>query len=655
MGLESRRRLLLISAITAIALSLISAQSWDTYVFIQSALDFIHGIDPYHTAVSGSAKTLIQGMGPMWYVYPPLPIILWSLTLLPLVLLSLPISPIYYFAIKLPQIISTFVLSRWAPEDKRWFVLLGPLTIAVTYIHGMFDAMVALLLFLTYIYVKRDEGISGFIYGFALMTKQHAVLAAPPLLGYLLKKRGFKAVLKFLTMALLSSILVVSIYVFAGGSLNDMIKIVLGFHFKRPPNALVLGGFGLLSVYTDALSWNSGGTFVGIALGNASRFYSYIDVIVIPSLLIYLLIFVFVKEPLLGIISSYLTFILLGHVGAVQHLLVPILLLTFVKERRLFKLALTLSLVMSLQHILAFWIDVPMLISPSITAQFGVGLTTVARILDTLFWPWHLILRGIGVVLLLISIPIQFLLLSETLSRSIGTRRVVSLLLIVILYTVEIAILFKMGTLISYVKFPQISASKEIALYPWVNLDYPGLRMGDYAHASKAPYGYYTIVNPIAHELIKPNTTVLLVARLHSFVNYAYIDILNTIRERGDKFVWLIVLPNNTEDYIEGVASIPNISYLDLLMNYIKANTPIRGIFKLGGVIGIINQTVLHWPPLDYPGYLRCKSGKPLVLVYGELTVSVKRLVERYGFCVKAWKGSFNDFWFSNPWSNPEN
>ncbi len=641
----SNRRTVALAIVIAIALSILSAQSWDTYVFIQSAIDFIHGIDPYTTARSGAAKTLIQGMGPMWYVYPPLPILLWSLLILPLTLLSLPLSPLYYLAIKLPQILSTFLLSKWN-EERKWYILLGPLTLAVTYIHGMFDAVAALLLFLTYMYLKKDTGISGFIYGFALMTKQHTILALPAISGYLIKNKGFKELLKFLVMTSLSSILVISIFYAVGGSLDGMMKIVLGFHFKRPPNALVLGGFGLLSVYTDTLSWSTGGTFVGLALGNASKFYRYIDVVVIPSIIIYILIFFFVKDPLLGIIASYLTFILLGHVGAVQHLLVPALLLAFVEDKKIFKLTLCLTSLLAIQHILAFWIDVPMLFSPAVTIHFGMGLTTLARIFDTLFWPWHLILRVVGAALIITSLPLQFLLLSETLSKGLHLNKRPLLLLIIFLYIIELGILVKMGTLIHYVKPPSIRGGIEYALYPWVNLDYPGLRMGDYVSASKAPFGYYTLVNPIAKKLIMSNSTILLVARLHAFVNYAYIDVLNIIRERGDKFAWLVVLPKSSSDYIEGKASIPSVSYLDLLMKYIRMNTPVKGWFKLGGVVGLINQTLLHWPSLNYPGYVTC-NGKPALFVYGNLTEKVLKVMEKYGFCVKVWRGKFIDYWFS--------
>ena len=646
MVVENDRRLLVLALIVAISLALLSAQSWDAYVFIQSAIDFIRGIDPYKVAMSGEPKTLIQGMGPMWYVYPPLPILLWSLLVFPLTLVSLPISPIYYLAVKLPQIVSTFILSKWSGK-RKWYILLGPLTLAVTYIHGMFDALVALLIFLTYVYLERDSGLSGFIYGFALMTKQHAILALPPISGYLIKNKGVKEFIKFITMSALASLLVISVFYAVGGSLNDMVKIVLGFHFKRPPNALVLGGFGLLSVYTDALSWSTGGTFVGLALGNASKFYNYIDVIIIPSIVVYILIFLFVKDPLLGIISSYLTFILLGHVGAVQHLLVPALLLAFVEDKRIFKLTLYLTTLLAIQHVAAFWVDAPMLVSPAVSINFGFSLTTLARTLDVLFWPWHIILRVIGTVLLLASLPLQFALLSETLSKSLGKDKRLLLALMLFLYAIELAILVKMGTLIHYTKLPSIRGGTEYALYPWVNLDYPGLRMGDYINAFKAPYGYFTLVNPVAERLIKANSTVLLVARLHAFVNYAYIDILNTIREKGDKFAWLIVLPNSTRDYITGKASIPSLSYLDLLLNYVKANTPVKGWFKLGGIIGLINQTLLHWPPLSYPGYVTC-DGRPALFIYGKASATIIKTVERYGFCVKAWKGPFVDYWFYN-------
>jgi hypothetical protein len=151
---------------------------------------------------------------PAEYEYPPV----WMLILrivgsgYQLGWYSSELSPVFRFLVKFPIIVSDMLVSlviflqikRWTSDEVSalvpaiiWFF--NPFVIYVSSIQGMFDSICVLFLLLTVYSLEEDSYVKGGLwFGLALLTKQYAYLAVPPLFAVFLKRRVFRKASHFL-------------------------------------------------------------------------------------------------------------------------------------------------------------------------------------------------------------------------------------------------------------------------------------------------------------------------------------------------------------------------------------------------------------------------------------------------------------------------
>ena len=114
-----------------------------------------------YTLIAGPSLVMIDGH------YPSLPILVYPWTPVLLVFLKIPI-----FA---ADIAVVYLLARF-DKRKAQIYALCPYVIFVSAIWGMFDAMVALFLLLSYLTFEKNYFVSGVTYGLSLMKLYTAVL-----------------------------------------------------------------------------------------------------------------------------------------------------------------------------------------------------------------------------------------------------------------------------------------------------------------------------------------------------------------------------------------------------------------------------------------------------------------------------------------------
>lgn len=140
------------------------------------------------------------------WVYPP--VWLWITTGTYLASSSPPtyFTPLFLLLMKAPLIIAdvivAYVLYTLLGGKKGRFAagfwLLNPMSIFITSIFGQFDPLVPAFLALSVLGLTRSKiSAGGILYGTAVMTKQHAIFAAPILAACVYRKNGRNCALKF--------------------------------------------------------------------------------------------------------------------------------------------------------------------------------------------------------------------------------------------------------------------------------------------------------------------------------------------------------------------------------------------------------------------------------------------------------------------------
>ncbi len=639
-----------IALFSLLLLALVSGQSWDNYVFIESARMLIHGKDPY--AYANSVKAYAIGLGPMWVTYPPLPLILWSLSLLPLVLLKVPLSAFYVLFVKLPSIMAvalSALIIRKMGYDWKW-VVFNPIVVTSIFIHGMFDSIVAFLLLLTLYLIEENKlNLSALAYGLALSTKQHSVLALFPIALYLYRKsKSIKEVVAFVLISLTTFGMIVLTYSIRFGlkDLPALINSIFLFHSHRPPNSLGFGGFAVLNFYSDALSNFSGNTAVALSMGSTVNLYKIVDrasLLFIPA---YIILNLVMTNPFEGILLSYIVYILLSYVGAIQHLVIPAIFASVILskselKKRTIRLLLLSFTLYSIQHILSFWDLFPMVLNPLFLKSYGLWLGKLSRIADHYVPSWDIVLRAIGVssliVALLSLISFVIIYMKDKGKPKIGY-------LIVAFYILEILILVALAQTLRpnsgslQVSDGIIKSDKWCLVVPWENMEYPGYKFGDFLSKYAIPiYGYYSFIKPLAEkfvEKIKGRCNIAILARLDLFRSYEYVDLLSAIVSNRVEYAWVISINN----YVAGTGSSAR-NCFERLMSVVRTNVPLSGYFELGGVLGLLNDAFnLFGKNITYAGYYSV-NGKPVIFVIGNVSPKLKKEIERYGFHVYPFNG----------------
>lgn len=242
-------------------------QDWDTWVFQTSAHAFLtDGTTPYRTAESSPSyiwsSSQVPGT-PMWYAYPPVPLLLMAAAYWPAAYGLVPGPLAARLLIKLPFIVGALALG-WtarrflasaepggaprAPRAER-LLLFSPLLLVVTAVWGMFEALLLLLLLACLSALRRERiGLAGAAWGAAALLKIFPLYLAPVLAVYVARRSGRRAAATFFAagLALFGAVSLPFLLSTPAGYLQQ----VFLMHGARPP-----GEFGLFAAVYNVLTF----------------------------------------------------------------------------------------------------------------------------------------------------------------------------------------------------------------------------------------------------------------------------------------------------------------------------------------------------------------------------------------------------------------
>lgn len=232
---------------------------WDTFVFQRSVEDFLlRGLTPYQVAEMAPAYTYWGGVlpaRPLWYAYPPLPLLMMVATSFPSafgwadaewmgrLLVRLPfIAGTLGFAWTARKLIVTAEgqtsadAARRGLQAERW-ILLNPLFIIIAALWGQFEAVLLLLLALGLLAMRRSQwAVSGALWGLAVCIKLFPLYLAPLYAVHLARRAGRGGVLRFAAGAAAVGAAVNLPFFLA--SPHGFLQQVLFMHGERPPARL---------------------------------------------------------------------------------------------------------------------------------------------------------------------------------------------------------------------------------------------------------------------------------------------------------------------------------------------------------------------------------------------------------------------------------
>lgn len=254
---ERRRRyrrvaLYSVAFLIQLGLAMVLAHDWDTFVFQKSAEEFLQsGTTPYETGAQ-DPDYIYFGLGlpiqPLWYAYPPLPLLAMALTYWPAAW-GLAGAPWAQRAlIKLPFIAATLALAyagrRFvdsAPGAKpdhgrrlERLLLFNPLFILVASVWGQFEALLLLLLVASFFALRNEQWArSGAFWGLAALVKIFPFYLAPLLVVHLVRRSGWVATRRFFGAAA-ATFGLVSLPFFVAHPAGFMNQVFF-MHGARPP------------------------------------------------------------------------------------------------------------------------------------------------------------------------------------------------------------------------------------------------------------------------------------------------------------------------------------------------------------------------------------------------------------------------------------
>ncbi len=211
------------SAFIQLTVAAILAHPWDTFVFQRSVEDLLlRGLTPYQVAEAAPSYTYWGGSLPalpLWYAYPPVPLALMTATDFPHALGWVPWAWAGRLLIRLPFIAATLGVAAVArrlvatapgagpdtaqrAEKLERLLLLNPLFIAIAAIWGQFEALILLLLLLSFLALRKGAyGRSGAWWALAVCVKIFPLYLVPLLAVQIHKRGGRKAVARFAAVA----------------------------------------------------------------------------------------------------------------------------------------------------------------------------------------------------------------------------------------------------------------------------------------------------------------------------------------------------------------------------------------------------------------------------------------------------------------------
>lgn len=216
---EFRARVALygLAALVLLSGSALFAHDWDTFVFERSVEDLVRdGQTPYDVGLAQpdyiffGVATPIQ---PLWYAYPPLPLLFMTATYWPAATNLLTTPWLGRVLIKLPFVLSTlgfaFLARRLvlggggldarerANRLERW-LLFNPLFLIIAMVWGQFESLVLVFLLLSVLAMRHQRwGLGGAAWGLAALTKIFPLYLGPLWLLYVLRRAGWRAATRF--------------------------------------------------------------------------------------------------------------------------------------------------------------------------------------------------------------------------------------------------------------------------------------------------------------------------------------------------------------------------------------------------------------------------------------------------------------------------
>lgn len=254
-----------IALLVHLAVAALLAHPWDTFVFQSTVKDFLGaGISPYTTAVLGGDHIYLGRHLPIqqhWYAYPPLPLLLLSLTYLPSAVGLVDPAWASRILIKLPAILGTLALAftarhlvgnasidssaslsgSWrataaegATPVEKWF-LFNPLFILIAGVWGQMEALIVLFLVLSVLVMRtRHWAWAGFFWGLAVLVKPFALFLVPVLGIHLVRTGGMRSVRRFFGAGIGVAALVSLPFLLMEPT--GFLRQTLFMHMERPPS-----------------------------------------------------------------------------------------------------------------------------------------------------------------------------------------------------------------------------------------------------------------------------------------------------------------------------------------------------------------------------------------------------------------------------------
>lgn len=360
-----------------------------------------HGFSFYSYASGSNYNN--EGWPYAWpYVYPPLPIFLFTIARLisggstnvvveninnaifintGLVIIetypnyNVYVNPLWIIAVKsifiLFDVIIAILLYILAGGGRKGFLVsmlyyLNPMVIYISAVYGMFDQVAFAFILLSLFFMKRNTIISGIFMGFALATKQTIWIAFVPFFIYLLSSFNTSKVINFLTSLLITFVAIfLPFVIFDLNSLYMIFRIFLnpeGSPGYTEPIVYSFNGISSLMTYYNNLEMSG----IMVPLSNPIRL-AIIRSWFLPFILLFLLSLIHAnisRDPLKAFSLGYASFI--ATYWRVNHqYLVPLIgflaLLVVKKENKLRVISIVLIILSGFWPIMfptSFWFHV---------------------------------------------------------------------------------------------------------------------------------------------------------------------------------------------------------------------------------------------------------------------------------------------------------
>ncbi|MGC9069463.1 MAG: hypothetical protein ACP5IZ_10915 [Thermoprotei archaeon] len=364
------------------------------------------------------------------YVYPPLPIFLFTIARLisggstnivventdnviyintGLVIIetypsyNVYVNPLWIITIKsifiLFDVMIAILLYMLAGGGRKGLIVsmlyyLNPMVIYISAVYGMFDQVAFAFILLSLFFMKRNIIISGIFMGFALATKQTIWMSFIPFLIYLLSSLNTNKIINFLISLLTTFVMILLPFIiFDPNSLYMIFKIFLNPEGEPGYTEPIVYSFnGISSLMTYYNNLESSGSIV--PLSNSIRL-TIIRSWILPFIVLFFLSLIYTyisKDSLKALSLGYMSFI--ATYWRINHqYLVPLIgllaLLTVKKENKLRMISIILIILSGFWPIMfptSFWFHVHL--QPQFRNELLINLVNLLtiKIFDQIYY-----------------------------------------------------------------------------------------------------------------------------------------------------------------------------------------------------------------------------------------------------------------------------